>query len=224
MPAPTTTTADVPTERGRRTRAALVQAARKVFERDGYLDARVSDIAKAAKVAHGTFYTYFSSKEEVFREVVVGVQADLLAQEGRDAQVDRSDPIARIDAANRAYVAAYRKDAAMLGLLEQVCTFNDDLRRMRLDMRRAFVTRAGRAIARWQAEGRADPGLDPWYAATALCNMVDRFMYVWLVLGEDYDEEEAVSTLTRLWTQALQLVREPPAAVRSRSRSSSARG
>src|SRR4051794_2983245 len=58
------------TPRGRRTRSALVSAARAVFERDGFVGARVTDIAAHAGVAHGTFYTYFDSKEAVFRDVI----------------------------------------------------------------------------------------------------------------------------------------------------------
>jgi AcrR family transcriptional regulator len=208
-------------ERAQRTRAALLKGAKKVFERDGYLDARISDIAKAARVAHGTFYTYFTSKDEVFREVVTDVQAELLAGqagEGRErgpaagAGPRSDDPVVRIESANRAYIVAYRKNAKLLGLLEQVSTFNDDLRRMRLDMRRAFVTRAAAAIARFQAEGVADAHLDPWYSASALCNMVDRFAYTWMVLGEPFEEERAIATLTRLWAQALQLETRLPSA------------
>ena len=45
------------TQRGARTRAALVKAARKVFERDGYLDTRLTDITKEARCAAGSFYT-----------------------------------------------------------------------------------------------------------------------------------------------------------------------
>src|SRR5260370_35107047 len=64
------------TERGLRTRAALVAAARKVFERLGYLDARLIDITRAAKCSAGTFYTYFSSKEEIFAAVLEVPPAD----------------------------------------------------------------------------------------------------------------------------------------------------
>ncbi|MBO0728974.1 MAG: TetR/AcrR family transcriptional regulator [Acidimicrobiaceae bacterium] len=208
----TSTDARIPTERGRRTRARLVAAAWRVFERDGYLDARITDISRAAKVAHGTFYTYFPSKEAIFREVIVGVQADMLAGDesaelhvGGDSGGGRRGPIERIDAANRAYLAGYRRNAKLMGLMEQVSTFNDDLRRLRLDVRRVYHTRAARAITRWQAEGIADPELDPWYAASALCNMVDRFAYTWLVLGEHFEEEQAAETLTRLWVQGIQL-------------------
>src|SRR6188472_3064973 len=51
------------TARGARTRAALVRGAREVFERDGLVDARIADIAAAAGVATGSFYSYFATKE-----------------------------------------------------------------------------------------------------------------------------------------------------------------
>ena len=41
--------------RGARTRQTLVEAARRVFERDGFLDARITDITAEAGVAAGTF-------------------------------------------------------------------------------------------------------------------------------------------------------------------------
>jgi AcrR family transcriptional regulator len=64
------------TAKGLRTRDELVAAARRVFERDGYAGARVADIAAEAGVAHGSFYTYFSSKQDAFLAVIrqVGVQ------------------------------------------------------------------------------------------------------------------------------------------------------
>ena len=66
---PVETPAPVLTARAARTRDALIRAARSLFESQGYLDTNVNDIAKLARVAHGTFYTYFSSKEEIFQEV-----------------------------------------------------------------------------------------------------------------------------------------------------------
>ena len=51
------------TARGRRTRAALLDASRRVFERHGFVNAKISDIATEAGVAQGSFYNYFDSKE-----------------------------------------------------------------------------------------------------------------------------------------------------------------
>jgi AcrR family transcriptional regulator len=58
------------TPRGEATQATLVRAAKRIFERDGFLDARITDITAAAGTATGSFYKYFSSKEEIFLAVV----------------------------------------------------------------------------------------------------------------------------------------------------------
>src|SRR3984957_1254558 len=63
--------------KGIETRARLVDAAKEVFERDGFLDARISDIAEKAGLSHGSFYHYFESKEEVFRGGAAKVGARL---------------------------------------------------------------------------------------------------------------------------------------------------
>jgi TetR/AcrR family fatty acid metabolism transcriptional regulator len=40
----------------------IIRAAVKVFAKKGFFSARISDIAKAAKVADGTIYLYFNNK------------------------------------------------------------------------------------------------------------------------------------------------------------------
>jgi AcrR family transcriptional regulator len=189
------------TKRGLKTRTALLEGARVVFARDGFLDARITDICREAGVAYGTFYTYFQAKEEIFHEVVMALQGDMAAH----TPVHSADatPWDRIEASNRHYLAAYRRNAKLMATLEQVATFNDEVRQLRLDLRDRFVDRNAKAIARWQEQGIADPDLNALYAANALGQMVDRFAYTWFVLGQEFEEEIAVDTLTRLWLQAL---------------------
>src|SRR5712675_1998315 len=55
--------------KGAQTRARLVEAAKAVFVEDGFRDARITDIAERAGLSHGSFYHYFDSKEQIFREV-----------------------------------------------------------------------------------------------------------------------------------------------------------
>jgi AcrR family transcriptional regulator len=217
-PAPAVNDEGPTTPRGRRTRDALVRAAREVFERQGFLDARVADIADAAGVAHGSFYTYFDSKEAVFKEVANALVGDMFLASRVGADVPR-DPISRIEAANRLYLQAYARNARMLAILEQVSTFNDYFRQMRRDIRKVFIDRAAAGIARLQAQGLADPHLDPPTTASALGGMMEHFAHVWLALGEPFDEELAVSTLTRLWAQAigLKVPATPAAGRRSRA-------
>ncbi|WP_374764739.1 TetR/AcrR family transcriptional regulator [Yunchengibacter salinarum] len=58
------------TKRGARTQAKLLQAAEEEFGALGFHDASISGITARAAVALGTFYTYFDSKESVFRALV----------------------------------------------------------------------------------------------------------------------------------------------------------
>ncbi|HWS73101.1 MAG TPA: helix-turn-helix domain-containing protein, partial [Thermoanaerobaculia bacterium] len=60
-----TATAPQATEsfRGTSKRERILRAAVDVFARNGYFNAKVSEIAKAAGVADGTIYLYFDGKE-----------------------------------------------------------------------------------------------------------------------------------------------------------------
>lgn len=191
------------TPKGRRTRTKLIAAASEVFAERQYLDTNVADIVARAGVSHGTFYTYFRSKEEIFKEVAVGLQEVMLAtreQAPREAGLSLFD---RVERTNRAYLQAYQDHAALFAVVEQVASFNPEFRSIRREIRNGFVERSERSIARMQRDGIVHDDVDPRYAANALGSMVDRFAYVYLVLGEDFDFDESVRTLTLLWARAL---------------------
>ena len=51
-------------------RKQIIEAATTVFSRDGYVEARVEDIAKAAGVAPTAIYYHFGGKEELFTQAL----------------------------------------------------------------------------------------------------------------------------------------------------------
>ena len=69
-------------------RRLILDAAVRVFARDGYHTSRVGDIAEEAGVAHGLLYHYFPSKEEVLATLFRENWGELL---GRFARVEQSD-------------------------------------------------------------------------------------------------------------------------------------
>jgi AcrR family transcriptional regulator len=158
-------------------------------------------------MASGTFYTYFVSKEQIFYELAVGLLQEMLTGDSEMPSGSRGDPLAGIERANRRYLASYRKNAALMGLIEQVATFNDDLRLLRHSRIRAFTERAKRQVASLQKLGHVSNDLDPYYCAVALTSMVSRYAYVCFVLPTEVDREldfeESVKTLTVLWANAL---------------------
>lgn len=208
------------TEKGRRMRSQLLVAAREVFERDGYLNARVADIAAAAGASHGSFYTYFESKTEIFRSLVGEELERLYTLLGSEPQVRTAGPepgtprrsveeiVAGIDRANRRFVEMYQQNAALLGLFEQVTSFDPEVRLLRMRVRRRMVDRVTASIRRMQAEGLVSTDLEAHYSASILVSMVNGIVHHWLVVGEDFDGEVLVHTLTQLWAGALGMPRD----------------
>jgi AcrR family transcriptional regulator len=188
------------TERGRRTRTALLEAARTAFEQRGFDDCRMNDIADAAGVSHGTVYTYFESKEEVLGQVI----DELLVELQDDLRTSAKDPMARIDEANRRYLQAYRDNSRLLQVIEQAAVTSPELGE-RLDaFRRRYHARVSAALRRLQEQGRVTADLSADVTATALCAMVEGFSRYW----SRPLTEEINRTLTSLWVNALGLREE----------------
>jgi AcrR family transcriptional regulator len=182
-----------------------VQAARTVFERDGFLDARLADITDEAGTAAGSFYTYFDSKEEIFQAVLEEIEEEMLHPHVR--ALNEGDPVGAIAASNRAYLESYQANAKLMRLLEQVATIDENFRELRKRRSDAFMRRNARAIQEMQVAGLADPTLNPLLAAGALSGMVARAAYTNWVLGEGWDADELAETLTQIWVNALKIER-----------------
>jgi AcrR family transcriptional regulator len=191
------------TDRGERTRQRLLDAARVVFERRGYHGAAVADIAKAAGTAHGTFYKYFESKDDIFRALTNQVVGAMFERTRRRRPAP--DAVHRIVSANWRYIQAFREDADFLAIVWQVVMFEPEYREFWLLVRQRWADTIERWVTREVEAGTADVRLDPAVAARALGLMMESVLQTWFVLGVDHDEHTALSTLSQLWINALQL-------------------
>ncbi len=72
------------TERGRRTLRKLLDAAAVEFGEKGFHEASVSSITRRAGVALGSFYTYFDSKDALFRALVADM-SEMVKSSARSA-------------------------------------------------------------------------------------------------------------------------------------------
>jgi AcrR family transcriptional regulator len=203
------TTASNPprSRRGEETRAKLVKAAKATFERDGFLDARISDIAKRAKLSYGAFYHYFDSKEQIFREVAEAQEERLTAPPDDGGGTPGGDsPFERIREANRRYLERYRSEAKIMGVIEQVSRYDAHVNAARMASQKHFAERSERSIKRLQSQGLADARVNPAIAADALGSMIGRLAELWLTQGyREYDFDEAVDQLSLLWANAIGL-------------------
>lgn len=194
------------TARGERTRAALIAAARRVFERDGFGDSRLTDITAEANCSTGSFYTYFDSKEEIL-EAVLSETLDDMMHPGMprvDADI-ADDPETVLAAANRAYFEAYRRNARIMTVFDEAAGALPRFRDQRRMRGWEFAERNAKHIRALQEKGVADPDLDALQAARALSGMVSQMAFHTFGLGDEIDMDTLVFTATRLWVNAIGL-------------------
>jgi TetR/AcrR family transcriptional regulator, transcriptional repressor for nem operon len=94
------------------TRAQIVEAANRLFYRQGYEHTSFSDIASVVRISRGNFYHHFQSKDEILDAVIAARLADtrtMLARWERDGQqpADRIRSFIHILIANRADIQRY---------------------------------------------------------------------------------------------------------------------
>ena len=194
--------------KGAQTRARLLAAAKEIFEEHGFLDARISDIAERAGLSHGSFYHYFESKEEIFREVATAVEEQLSAPV-TSVILDpdsHAPPRERVREAIRQHMESYRREARIMGVIEQVTRYDEHVRAARRRRQDHYGKMVEESIMALQSHGLIDPALDPVVAAAVVGSMTNRFPEVWFVEGRvDCDFDHGVDQMTRVFMNALGL-------------------
>ena len=194
------------TRKGATSRARLVDAARRVFEEDGFLDARITDIAERAGLGHGTFYHYFDSKEAILREVAAAL-ADRLVPPVDQAVFQVSSevgPREQIRQGTRIYLERYKKEARLISEVDRAEHLDVQLQQARRDHSRVHAKMVAASIRQHQRNGLADPRLDPNVVAHAMSAIANRFADLWAMQKLiDCSFEAAVEQLTLLMCNAI---------------------
>jgi AcrR family transcriptional regulator len=190
------------TARGLETRRRIVSAARTVFEESGFVEARISDIAKLAGSANGSFYTYFDSKEDILEAVAMDVFDEL---EAAYHLSETTDPRTAIENVNRQYFDTWMRNRKMLMTLYQVSGFLGEIFARLTQSHDLHAERIAKRLRQLQREGLVDNDLDANHAAVALGAMVEQSLRWWIGQGHPFDPEVALTTLNKMSIRAIGL-------------------
>ena len=116
------------TERGRRTVRKLLEAAAQEFGQRGFHEAAITGITSRAGVALGTFYTYFESKEELFRALVRDMSQATRAHVA-EAVRGAPDRLAAERIGLAAFIAFTRKHPELYRIIEEAQFVAEDVYR-----------------------------------------------------------------------------------------------
>jgi AcrR family transcriptional regulator len=193
------------TRKGRQTDEAFREAARLVFARDGYLNAKISDIAAAAGRSVASFYNYYDTKADL----LIALAEEFHAEATQMAVLPYRAGLAGEEALREAVAGFWRTYAKRRGELIgifQAAMIEGRFRDRWLELRGEAITRIATAIRAAQSEGYC-PGADPVMTASALSAMLEHFCYIWLGQGGEkdvpFDDERALDALCTIWVKAV---------------------
>src|SRR5579859_7910946 len=153
-------------------RRLILDAAVRVFARQGFHTCRVADIADDARVAYGLVYHYFSSKEEILDTLFVdrwGLMLEAIAE----ADADHVPPRQKLEAIAGFIIDSYRYDPDLMKVIivEVTRAANTFGRTHLADIREAYE-QIGSIVGRAQAAGEFRPEIDPEFAALAFYGLI----------------------------------------------------
>jgi AcrR family transcriptional regulator len=170
----------------------LLEAAIEVFDQRGYHAARVDDIVERARTSHGTFYLYFSSKEDLFRALVADVTEEMrqLAESLPPIGSKRADREELWRWLDRFY-AIYEHYHPVIRAWTEANAQNPEMARTGALVLRRFV----RQLERRVRELEPAPGIDPAAAALAMVSMLERVSFYSVVRMVPVEREQLLDTL-----------------------------
>lgn len=175
----------------------ILDAALDVFNRHGYRDAGVDDIAAASDTSKGGVYFHFPSKQAIFLALLDRAAAQLL-ERAEEAIAREQEPVAKADAALRVvlHTFASHRQLARLFLVEAPGAgreFQARLAQLHGDVARLIQRHLDDAAA----AGAVDP-VDTSVAARAWFGAINEVVVSWLLTRQPQRLEDAYPALRAL--------------------------
>jgi TetR/AcrR family fatty acid metabolism transcriptional regulator len=174
-------------------RRLILDAAVRVFARQGFHACRVSDIADEAGVAYGLVYHYFASKDEVLDTLFLerwNVMLELIREVDADATPVRD----KLGAIASFIVDSYQHDPDLMKvIIVEVTRAANSFGNTHIAMIRDAYDLIGGMIAQAQEQGVFKAEIEPRFAAMAFYGAIEQLLTGWifdlLPQGDEYFEQ-----------------------------------
>ena len=182
-------------------RRQILDAAIRVFARQGFHATRVSDIADEAGVAYGLVYHYFSSKEEVLNELF-SERWSLLLAAIEETDRNGASPREQLEAVAGFIVDSYRHDPELMKvIIVEVTRAANSFGRTHLpEIRRAYDSIA-KIVADGQQQGAFRRDIDPAFASMSFYGAIEQLLSGWIfevipATAADYEQAKELVVAT----------------------------
>ena len=192
--------------KGRQTREAIAQAARKLFAERGFHGTTLTDITAAAGKSPAVFYRYFADKEDLLAALARSFLDDVVRPSGLSMSLPASaDDEAFFTTVVTGYWTMFTQNIGIMIAMAQLAATQSRFAALQNEFRRFGIDIVAASVRRAQEQGYGDE-LDPELTAAAIALLFENFTTVVVGnsgLGIDIDDEHAITTLSRIWKKTL---------------------
>ncbi|MDQ6744666.1 MAG: TetR/AcrR family transcriptional regulator [Actinomycetota bacterium] len=161
-------------------RRVILDAAVRVFARQGFHTCRVSDIADEARVAYGLVYHYFSSKEEILDTLFLE-RWDVMIEAIAEADASRRSPREKLHSIASFIVESYRRDPELMKvIIVEVTRAANTFGRTHLAKIRDAYAQIAAIVERAQRDGAFRAEITPEFAALAFYGSIEQVLTGWI--------------------------------------------
>jgi TetR/AcrR family transcriptional regulator, fatty acid metabolism regulator protein len=161
-------------------RRVILDAAVRVFARQGFHTCRVADIADAAGVAYGLVYHYFSSKDEILDTLFLE-RWDVMLAAISEADASQPDPRDKLRAIATFIVDSYRHDPELMKvIIVEVTRAANTFGLTHLARIREAYAQIAAIVRRAQQAGVFRDEISPEFAALAFYGLVEQVLTGWI--------------------------------------------
>jgi TetR/AcrR family fatty acid metabolism transcriptional regulator len=179
-------------------RRQILDAAIRVFARQGFHNCRVSDIAAEAGVAYGLVYHYFDSKDQMLNEVFSERWA-LLLEASEEADRALETPREKLAQVAGFIIESYRHDPDLMKVvIVEVTRAANSFGRTHLPEIRQAYEAIEKIVADAQAQGLFRDDVDAAFASMLFYGAIEQLLTGWIfgvVPSADEDYERAKTML-----------------------------
>jgi AcrR family transcriptional regulator len=171
-------------------RRLILDAAVRVFARQGFNGCRVSDIADEAGVAYGLVYHYFRSKDEVLDTLFLE-RWNVLLEAIRETDRQDISPREKLHAIASFIVDSYRHDPDLMKvIIVEVTRAANSFGQTHLAKIREAYELIANIVAKAQEDGTFKDTITPQFAAMAFYGAIEQVLTGWIFeLLPESDEE-----------------------------------
>jgi AcrR family transcriptional regulator len=161
-------------------RRQILDAAIRVFARQGFHSTRVSDIADEAGVAYGLVYHYFRSKDEVLNELF-SERWSLLLAAIEETDRNGANPRVKLQAVAAFIIDSYRHNPELMKvIIVEVTRAANSFGRTHLpEIRNAYESIA-KIVADGQEAGAFRRDIDPTFASMSFYGAIEQLLSGWI--------------------------------------------